>query len=214
MMNPKVDIFLEEANQWQDELTQLRMIILDCGLTEELKWGHPCYTHNKKNVILLGGFKDFCTINFIKGVLLTDSENLLVQQGENSQSARAIKFTDVNQIIELEPAIKVYIFEAIEVEKAGLKVPYKKVKDFDIPDELTKKLEQDTAFKNAFNSLTPGRQKAYILHFSSAKQAKTRVDRIEKYTSRILKGKGIHDCVCGLSKRMPNCDGSHKQLEK
>lgn len=213
-MNPKVDIFLEEANQWQDELTQLRMIILDCGLTEELKWGHPCYTHNKKNVILLGGFKDFCTINFIKGVLLTDSENLLVQQGENSQSARAIKFTDVNQIIELEPTIKAYIFEAIEVEKAGLKVPYKKVKDFDIPDELTEKLEKDVAFKNAFNSLTPGRQKAYILHFSSAKQAKTRVDRIEKYTSRILKGKGINDCVCGLSKRMPNCDGSHKQLEK
>lgn len=213
-MNPEVDIFLEEANQWQDELTQLRMIILDCGLTEELKWGHPCYTHNKKNVILLGGFKDFCTINFIKGVLLTDSENLLVQQGENSQSARAIKFTDVNQIIELEPTIKAYIFEAIEVEKAGLKVPYKKVKDFDIPDELTDKLEKDAAFKNAFNSLTPGRQKAYILHFSSAKQAKTRVDRIEKYTSRILKGKGINDCVCGLSKRMPNCDGSHKQLEK
>lgn len=214
MMNPKVDIFLEEANQWQDELTQLRMIILDCGLTEELKWGHPCYTHNKKNVILLGGFKDFCTINFIKGVLLTDSENLLVQQGENSQSARAIKFTDVNQIIKLEPIIKAYIFEAIEVEKAGLKVPYKKVKDFDIPDELTEKLEKDAAFKKAFNSLTPGCQKAYILHFSSAKQAKTRVDRIEKYTSRILKGKGINDCVCGLSKRMPNCDGSHKQLEK
>lgn len=214
MMNPKVDIFLEEASKWQDELTQLRMIILDCGLTEELKWGHPCYTHNKKNVILLGGFKDFCTINFIKGVLLTDSENLLIQQGENSQSARAIKFTDVNQIIELEPSIKAYIFEAIEVEKAGLKVPYKKVKDFDIPDELTEKLEKDAAFKNAFNSLTPGRQKAYILHFSSAKQAKTRVDRIEKYTSRILKGKGINDCVCGLTKRMPNCDSSHKQLDK
>lgn len=214
MLNPKVDIFLEEANQWQDELTQLRMIILDCGLTEELKWGHPCYTHSKKNVILLGGFKDFCTINFIKGVLLTDSENLLVKQGENSQSARAIKFTDVNQIIELEPTIKAYIFEAIEVEKAGLKVPYKKVKDLDIPDELTEKLEKDAAFKSAFNSLTPGRQKAYILHFSSAKQAKTRVDRIEKYTSRILKGKGINDCVCGLSKRMPNCDGSHKQLGK
>ncbi len=209
-MNPEVDIFIEKAKQWQEELTQLRNIILDCDLTEELKWGQPCYTYNNKNLIILGGFKDFCVISFFKGVLLIDSEKILIQQGENSQSARAIKFTNTKQIIDLAPVIKSYIFEAIEVEKSGLKVEYKKPEEYDIPTELEEKIASDSAFKEAFNELTPGRQKAYLLHFSSAKQSKTRMNRIEKYTGRILNGKGINDCVCGLSKRMPNCDGSHK----
>lgn len=213
-MNPKVDIFLNEVNQWRDELTQLRTIVLDCGLTEELKWGHPCYTYNKKNIILLGGFKEFCTINFIKGVLLSDSEKILIQQGENSQSARAIKFTNLEQVIKLAPIIKAYIFEAIEVEKAGLKVELKKNEDYEIPEELEVKFKESTSFKKAFYALTPGRQRAYLLFFTAAKQAKTRVDRIEKYEDRIRNGQGINDCVCGFSKRMPSCDGSHKYINQ
>lgn len=213
-MNPKVDLFLSEVSQWQEELTQLRAIVLDCDLTEELKWGHPCYTHNKKNIILLGGFKEFCTINFIKGVLLSDSEKILEQQVENSQSARSIKFTNLEQVIKLAPIIKSYIFEAIEVEKAGLKVELKKNEDYEIPEELEDKFKESASFKKAFYALTPGRQRAYLLFFAAAKQAKTRVDRIEKYEGRIMNQKGINDCVCGFSKRMPSCDGSHKYINQ
>ncbi len=212
-MNSEVDAFLERAKNWKSEMTYLRKIALDCGLTEELKWRQPCYTYNGKNIIIIGAFKEFCVYSFFKGALLQDKEKLLAKQGENVQSARVFQITSVDQIKELEQTIKEYTFEAIEVEKAGLQVEKKTLDDYDVPTELTDKMNDDANFKSAFENLTPGRRKAYILHFSGAKQSATRVNRIEKYTPRILKGKGINDCVCGHSKRMPNCDGSHKKFE-
>lgn len=212
-MNSEVDAFLERAKNWKSEMTYLRKIALDCGLTEELKWRQPCYTYNGKNIIIIGAFKEFCVYSFFKGALLQDKEKLLAKQGENVQSARVFQITSVDQIKELEQTIKEYTFEAIEVEKAGLQVEKKTLDDYDVPTELTDKMNEDANFKSAFENLTPGRRKAYILHFSGAKQAATRANRIEKYTPRILKGKGINDCVCGHSKRMPNCDGSHKKFE-
>lgn len=212
-MNPKVDLYFDELQKWKPELEKLRMILLDCLLTEELKWGSPCYSFQKKNVILLGGFKDNCVISFIKGVLLNDEKGILIKPGENSQSVRFIRFTDVKQIIKLEPVIKAYIFEAIENEKAGKKVNLKKTSEYSIPEELEFKFKKSTALKKAFNALTPGRQRGYLLFFTAAKQSETRTARIEKYTDRILKGIGINDCVCGLSKKMPACDGSHKSLQ-
>lgn len=212
-MNSEVDAFLERAKNWKSEMTYLRKIALDCGLTEELKWRQPCYTYNGKNIIIIGAFKEFCVYSFFKGALLQDKEKLLAKQGENVQSARVFQITSVDQIKELEQTIKEYTFEAIEVEKAGLQVEKKTLDDYDVPTELTDKMNEDANFKSAFDNLTPGRRKAYILHFSGAKQSATRVNRIEKYTPRILKGKGINDCVCGHSKRMPNCDGSHKKFE-
>lgn len=212
-MNSEVDAFLERAKNWKSEMTYLRKIALDCGLTEELKWRQPCYTYNGKNIIIIGAFKEFCVYSFFKGALLQDKGKLLAKQGENVQSARVFQITSVDQIKELEQTIKEYTFEAIEVEKAGLQVEKKTLDDYDVPTELTDKMNDDANFKSAFENLTPGRRKAYILHFSGAKQSETRVNRIEKYTPRILKGKGINDCVCGHSKRMPNCDGSHKKFE-
>lgn len=212
-MNSEVDAFLERAKNWKSEMTYLRKIALDCGLTEELKWRQPCYTYNGKNIIIIGAFKEFCVYSFFKGALLQDKGKLLAKQGENVQSARVLQITSVDQIKELEQTIKEYTFEAIEVEKAGLQVEKKTLDDYDVPTELTEKMNEDANFKSAFENLTPGRRKAYILHFSGAKQSATRVNRIEKYTPRILKGKGINDCVCGHSKRMPNCDGSHKKFE-
>lgn len=209
-INPKVDDYLNESPNWREELEQLRMIVLDCGLTEALKWGVPCYTFEKKNVILLGRFKEYCVISFVKGALLEDKHGILLQQTENSQSVRIVKFDNFQTIIELEDVLKSYIYEAIEVEKAGLKVSYKAAQDFDMPTELQDKMNEMPEFKKAFYALTEGRQKGYLLHFAAAKQSKTRAARIEKYTKRILKGKGITDCVCGLSKKMPSCDGSHK----
>ncbi len=211
-MNTDVDIYLENVGKWREELTLLREMILNCGLTEEYKWMHPCYTLQKKNVLLIHEFNDYCAILFHKGVLLSDTEKILVQQTENVQSARQIRFTDVSQIKKLEPIIKQYIFEAIEVEKAGLKVNMKKTSDFDVPEELIAKFEENPVFRSAFENLTPGRQKAYLLYFSQAKQSKTRASRIEQYTPRIMNGKGIKDCLCGHSKRYPNCDGSHKNF--
>lgn len=213
-MNPKVDEFLGKVKQWSVELQQLRVILLDCGLKEEFKWKVPCYTYRNKNVVIIHGFKEYCALNFFKGALLKDTDNLLVQQTENSQSTRQIRFTSRKEISELEAIIKTYVFQAIEVEKAGLSVDLKKTADFDVPEELTELFEKDAAFKKAFEALTPGRQKGYLLHFSGAKQSKTRTSRIENYKARIMIGKGFHDCVCGLSKRMPTCDGSHKQLKK
>ncbi len=212
-MNPKVDLYFDELQKWKPELEKLRMIILDCMLTEELKWGSPCYSFQKKNVILLGGFKDNCVISFIKGVLLSDPKGILIKPGENSQSARVIRFTNLKEIVKLEPVIKAYIFETIENEKAGAKVELKKTSEYTIPEELEFKFKKSAALKNAFNALTPGRQRGYLLFFTAAKQAETRITRIEKYTDRILKGFGITDCVCGLSKKMPSCDGSHKSLQ-
>ncbi len=213
MMNKEVDKFLNNLEKWQDELIRLRELILDCGLTEDFKWMHPCYTVKGKNIVLIHGFKEYCAILFYKGALLKDPKKVLIRQTENTQSARQIRFTNVSEIENLESTIRKYVLEAVEIEKAGLKVKMKKTSDFEFPQELEQKLEENPKLEKAFNNLTPGRQKGYLLHFSKPKQAKTRISRIEKNTGRILNGKGLNDCVCGLSKRMPNCDGSHKQLD-
>lgn len=212
-MNPKVDLYFSQLEKWRPELEKLRMILLDCMLTEELKWGSPCYSFQKKNLVIIGGFKDNCVISFIKGALLSDAKGILTKPGENSQSARVIRFKNLKEIVKFEPVIKAYIFETIENEKAGLKVELKKNTDYIIPQELETEFKKNAALKKAFNSLTPGRQRGYLLFFTAPKQSETRTSRIEKSTDRILKGFGIHDCICGLSKKMPSCDGSHKTLQ-
>ena len=212
-MISKVDEYLKNVGKWQKELKKLRTIILDCGLKEEYKWMHPCYTFQKNNIVLIHEFKDYCAILFHKGALLKDAENLLVQQTKNVQSARQIRFTDIAEIDKLESTIKTYIFEAIELEKAGLQVKIKKTSEFGMPQELELKFKENPDLKIAFENLTPGRQRGYLLHFSQPKQFKTRESRIEKNTQRILDGKGLSDCICGHSKRMPNCDGSHKYIK-
>jgi uncharacterized protein YdeI (YjbR/CyaY-like superfamily) len=192
-MNPKVDFFFSKAQKWQEEFEKLRMIILDCPLTEELKWGVPCYTVDGKNIALIHGFKEYCAILFVKGALLQDTQGLLIQQTENVQAARQMRFTNVREIVEMEPILKAYLHEAIEVEKAGLKVNYKKATEFIVPEEFISKLEEVPGLQDAFEALTPGRQRAYILHFSAAKQSKTRESRVEKYIQQILDGKGLDD---------------------
>jgi uncharacterized protein YdeI (YjbR/CyaY-like superfamily) len=192
-MNPKVDTFLSEAQKWQEELEKLRIISLDCGLTEELKWGKPCYTFQKSNIVILQGFKEYCALLFVKGALLSDANGILITQTENTQAARQIRFTNVREIVEMEPVLRAYIYEAIEVEKAGLKVDYKKTSEFVIPEEFQSKLDEIPALKTAFDALTPGRQRAYILHFSQPKQSKTRESRVEKCMQQILNGKGLND---------------------
>jgi uncharacterized protein YdeI (YjbR/CyaY-like superfamily) len=181
-----------KVHNWPNELKQLRILVLDCGLTEELKWGVPCYTHQNKNILLVSAFKDYCAISFFKGSLLNDEHGLLVKPGENSQASRYIKFTDVQQIVKLEAVLKAYIFEAIEVEKAGLKVEFKKEPE-PLPEELEKILNEDPLLKSAFESLTPGRQRGYILYFSQPKKSDTRISRIKKYIPMILNGVGLHD---------------------
>lgn len=192
-MNPKVDFYFNKAKKWQEEIEKLRTITLDCGLTEELKWGCPCYTFGKRNVVLIHVFKDYCALLFFKGVLLKDTKGILIQQTENVQTARQVRFTSVREIIKLERTLKSYIYEAIEVEKAGLKVPLKKTAAYEVPEEFQKKLDKSSALKTAFHALTPGRQRGYLLYFSQAKQAKTREARIEKYIPHILQGKGVDD---------------------
>ncbi|WP_236975171.1 YdeI/OmpD-associated family protein [Membranihabitans maritimus] len=192
-MNPDVDFYFNKSKKWRDELEQLRMIILDCGLNEELKWGVPCYTYDSNNVVLIHTFKKYCAILFHKGVLLKDPEEILVQQTKNVQSARQMRFTNVREIIELEPSIKSYIREAIEVEKAGLKVEFKKTKEYEVPEEFREAMDDDPGLKRAFKSLSPGRQRGYLLHFSSAKQSRTRKSRVEKCIDDILNGKGLND---------------------
>ncbi len=192
-MNTKVKIFLSKAKKWQDEFEKLRMIILDCGLTEDLKWGKPCYTLKKSNIVLIHGFKDYCALLFFKGALLNDAKHLLIQQTENVQAARQIRFTNIREIVKMETILKAYIREAIKVEKAGLKVELKKTSDFKIPDEFQKKLDKNRALKTSFNALTPGRQRAYLFYFSQPKQPKSREGRVEKYMQQILKGKGLND---------------------
>jgi len=191
--NPKVDWFFNEDSKWKREYAALRRIILDCGLTEELKWGQPCYTFHRKNIVLIHGFKEYCALLFFKGALLKDDHGILIQQTENVQAARQIRFTTVKEITALEQTLKAYVHQAVEVEKAGLKVPLKKTEDFTIPEELQQKLEEIPALKTAFEALTPGRQRAYIFYFSQAKQSKTRESRIEKYIPKILEGKGLMD---------------------
>jgi len=191
--NPKVDWFFDKATQWQKEYEKLRMIILECGLTEELKWGCPCYQFEKRNIVLIHGFKEYCALLFFKGALLADADGILIQQTENVQSARQIRFTSARQIVKMEGILKAYVYEAIEVERAGLQVKLKKTKDFKIPEELQSKLNKMPALQTAFDKLTPGRQRAYIFYFSQAKQSKTREARVEKYLKQILKGKGLDD---------------------
>jgi uncharacterized protein YdeI (YjbR/CyaY-like superfamily) len=213
-MNPQVDEFLEKAKKWQAEMKLLREIVLECNLTEEFKWRQPCYSINGKNVLFLSSFKEYGVLAFFKGALLSDQAKILARSGENTQGMRMIRFTNCEQIKALRSEIKQYIFEAVEIEKAGLKVPKTDVASPSYPTELVEVFDKNAEFQEAFEKLTPGRQRAYILHFSSAKQAETRFSRIEKYSPRILNGKGIDDCICGLSKRMPSCDGSHKFLKE
>ena len=192
-MNPKVDFFFNKADKWQGEFEKLRAIVLDCGLTEELKWGQPCYTLEGSNIVLMHGFKEYCALLFMKGALLQDPNGILIQQTENVQAARQIRFTNVQQIIELEPILKSYILAAIDVEKAGLEVELKKTEDFPMPEEFIDTLEQVPGLQDAFEALTPGRQRAYLLHFAAPKQSKTRASRIEKCIQQILDGKGLND---------------------
>lgn len=192
-MNPKVDFYFNKPQKWQEEVNMLRTIILDCQLNEELKWGCPCYTFQKKNVILIHGFKEYCAVLFIKGVLLNDAHGVLIQQTEYVQAARQIRFTNVGEIIEIEKILKEYIYEAIEIEKAGLQVILKKNLEPVFPDEFKNKIDEIPSLKDSFASLTPGRQRAYLIYFSAPKQSKTREARIEKWVPQILKGKGLND---------------------
>ena len=192
-MNPKVDWFFEKASQWQEEYEKLRMIILGCGLTEELKWGQPCYTLQKSNIVLIHGFKEYCALLFFKGALMNDPDGILIQQTENVQGPRQVRFANLLEIVELEPAIKAYVDNAIEVEKTGLKVELKKTADFKVPDEFQYKLDHIPALKAAFEALTPGRQRGYLFHFSQPKRSETRQARVEKYIQQILSGKGLDD---------------------
>ncbi|MGG1517057.1 YdeI family protein [Paenibacillus oryzisoli] len=191
--SPKVDGFLNKAKTWKVEYEKLRSIVLDCELTEDFKWMHPCYTFENKNIVLIHGFKEYCALLFHKGALLRDPHGILIQQTENVQAARQIRFTNVQEIIAMEPILKDYIHEAIEVEKAGLEVNFKKSTEFTVSEEFQQKLDEMPALKTAFEALTPGRQRAYLLYFAEPKQSKTRVSRVEKYMQHILEGKGLQD---------------------
>ncbi len=192
-MNPRVDFYFNKAKTWQEEIRKLRMIVLDCGLTEELKWGVPCYTFEEHNIVLIHVFKEYCALLFFKGALLHDPNGILVQQTENVQAARQIRFTGVREIVKMKAILKKYIQEAIEVEKASLKVKFKKTTEFIIPEEFQHKLDEVPSLKITFKALTPGRQRAYILYFSAPKQSKTRASRVEKHMRQILGGKGLHE---------------------
>lgn len=192
-MNPTVDAIIRRRKTWREEFQKLREFILDCGLTEELKWGQPCYTMDGKNVVLIHGFKEYCAILFHKGSLLKDAKGILIQQTENVQAARQIRFTSLKEVVKLEKPIKAYVKQAIKIEQAGLKVEFKPTKEFRMPTEFKSRLDKDRVLREAFAALTPGRQRGYLLHFSSAKQAKTREARIEKYTPKILDGMGLDD---------------------
>ncbi|MBY6036939.1 YdeI/OmpD-associated family protein [Fictibacillus nanhaiensis] len=211
-INPKVDEFLSKADKWREEFEKLRHIVLDCELTEEFKWMHPCYTFEKKNIVLIHGFKEYCALLFHKGALLQDTHGILIQQTENVQAARQIRFTNVQEIVKMETVLKAYINEAVEVEKSGLEVKVKKTTELKVPEEFQNKCDEMPDLKTAFEALTPGRQKGYIRYFSEPKQSKTRDSRVEKYVQQILNGKGLNDCTCGQSQKPPNCDGSHKHI--
>ncbi|MDN3668212.1 YdeI family protein [Echinicola jeungdonensis] len=192
-LNPKVDFFFNKTDKWQEEFEFLRFVVLDCGLKEELKWGKPCYTHEGNNIVLIHGFKEYCAFFFHKGALLKDPKGILIQQTENVQSARQIRFTHVQKIQEMESTLKDYIRQAIEVERAGLKVDLKKTREYNVPEEFQMKLDESPTLKKAFEALTPGRQRGYLLHFSQPKQSKTRASRVEKCIGRIFEGKGLND---------------------
>jgi uncharacterized protein YdeI (YjbR/CyaY-like superfamily) len=211
-MNQSVDKYLNEAKNWQVEMRKLREILLECGLNEEFKWKQPCYTLGDKNIIIIGSFKNYCALLLVKGALMDNSNDLIITPTENSQSGRQVRFTKLQEIEDNYINIKAIIYEAIEVEKSGAKVLYKKADEFEVVEELEVILAADASLRSAFDQLTPGRKKGYYLFFAGAKQSKTRTARIEKSIPRIINGKGINDCICGHSKRMPGCDGSHKYL--
>jgi uncharacterized protein YdeI (YjbR/CyaY-like superfamily) len=211
-LHPEVDTFLRTTKQWQDELAELRSVVLETALLEEWKWRQPCYTFEGNNVVILGGFKDHCVLSFFKGALLKDPKGILEKPGENTRAARVVPFTSVAEVKKLAKVLRAYIAEAIEIEKAGLKVDFEEGREVELPAELVAVMDERADFEKAFNALTPGRQRAYLLHFNSAKQSATRTARIEKCMPRIFDGKGLNDCTCGLSKKMPGCDGSHKSL--
>ncbi len=211
-MNSDVQKFIENLKIWKKEFTLLRQIMLDCGLAEEYKWKHPCYTWNGKNILILGNFKEYCALMLFKGALLKDKNNILIQPTENSHTTRQMRFTHVDEIQIKKSIITEYVREAIQIEKLGLKLQIKTASDYEVPEELLQHFKANPNLKKLFYNLTPGRQKAYLLHFSQAKQSKTRLLRIKRNLDRILSGKGLDDCICGLSKRMPSCDGSHKFL--
>ncbi|WP_339742323.1 DUF1801 domain-containing protein [uncultured Rubinisphaera sp.] len=211
--NPEVDQYITQSKQWQEELKQLRKIALDSQLVEELKWRVPCYTFQNRNVVLISELKNYCALSFFKGALLKDVQGILKKPGDNTQAARLIRFTSLEEILKLEPILNAYLEEAKEVEKAGLKVELKKTPE-PVPEEVQQVFEKDRALKKAFEELTPGRQRAYLMFFAAAKQSKTRIARVKKYRSQILDGKGMNDCSCGLSKKLPSCDGSHKSLSR
>ena len=191
--NPKVDEFIQKSKKWQEEFKELRSILLDCQLSEALKWEKPCYTIDNSNIAIIQGFKDYCALLFVKGALLKDADGILIQQTENVQAARQVRFTNLPEIIELKPILSAYIHEAVEVEKAGLKVDYKPTSEYKLPEEFQKKLDEIPALKAAFEALTPGRQRAYLLYFSQPKQSKTRVSRVNKSIPQILDGRGLND---------------------
>lgn len=192
-MNPKVDWFFNKPSKWQEAYSELRMLVLDCGLTEELKWGCPCYTNEKSNIVLIHGFKDYCALLFMQGALLKDSKKILVQQTKNVQSARQIRFKNIDEILKSKSTIKSYIKKAIELDKAGLKVKLKKTTEYKMPEEFKKFLDDMPELNTAFKALTPGRQRGYLLYFSAPKQSKTREARVEKCMQQILAGKGLDD---------------------
>ena len=212
MKNEQLDPFFEKPGNWQVELNELRKIVLETGIIEELKWKQPCYTMDGTNLLMVSSFKDFAFVSFLNGSLLADTENILVKPGENSQFSRLMRFKNVEEVKNLKSTLLAYLYEAIEAHKAGIKPAVIKEKVLEFPEELLEKFNSDSQFKTAFEALTPGRQRAYNIYFTGAKSSKARASRIESYTERIMNGKGFNDCICGFSKRMPNCDGSHKYL--
>jgi uncharacterized protein YdeI (YjbR/CyaY-like superfamily) len=212
-MKSPVEQYIQKAKNWQNEMTLLRSILLECNLTEVIKWGKPCYTSNDKNIVIIQDFKQHCDLGFFNGASLTDLKQLLVKAGEHTQSGRQLRFDDLEDIKKKRALIKAYVKEAIENEKKGIKINVEDIPAIEQVVELTTIFKKNKAFEKAFNKLTPGRQRAYHMFFAAAKQSETRISRIEKFIPRILDGKGMNDCTCGLSKRMPNCDGSHKYLK-
>lgn len=213
-MNATIDLYLNNAKNWRPEITLLREILLECKLEEALKWGKPCYSYNNSNIIIIQPFKDHCDLGFFNGALLKDTKRILTKAGEHTQAGRQIPFTDIKEIIDLRDVIKSYIKEAILIAESGLKIEKEKKAESIIVKELQDIFKKNTTLKKAFETLTPGKQRGYLIYFSAAKQSETRITRINNNTVKIISGKGINDCTCGFSKRMPNCDGSHKKITK
>lgn len=209
-MNPEVEAFLNKPTKWKKEIERLRRLLLECGLTESIKWRNLCYSINNSNIVIIQPFKVYCALGFFNGALLSDPDQLLIKPGANTQAGRQLRFTDLKEIEKKSNAIKRYLKNAMEIQKKGIELIIEKNAAPDLPDELTSIFKQNAPFKKAFHALTPGRQRAYLIFFTGSKNTETRQNRINKYIGRILDGKGINDCTCGLSKRMPQCDGSHR----